>query len=221
MGFFSFLVHFWWFFSKSERKRLIKSLDQIYGSPGTYYASVEFQFWFSCARLSIFAFSPKSIKYWKILILALFNIGIRYFFLPILIFVTFFGWYWYLIFVTFSAQYWYWIFDTLIWYCLIVWSYPGYLLDISQKPRSRPPQSTSSITSSILSMISLWWWLWWLSSWWFWCNFLSSLWWAWFEWWFWCWEWSSDDWAKWNRFELPLERFSWWDRSKVRDETGS
>ena len=46
---------------------------------------------------------------------------------------------------------------------LLAWNTdPGYLLDMSQNPRSLPPQSTSSMTSSIRSMISLWcWWCWW------------------------------------------------------------
>ncbi len=35
------------------------------------------------------------------------------------------------------------------------WLYPGYLLDMSQKPRSLPPQSTRALTSSFLSSSSL------------------------------------------------------------------
>ena len=75
--------------------------------------------------------------------------------------------------------------------CNFLLTYPGYLLDISQKPKSLPPQSTNSITSSILSMISLWCW-WWCLPCWEWWSDLSEWWSDLSEWWSDLSEWWSD-----------------------------
>ena len=102
---------------------------------------------------------------------------------------------------------------------------PGYLLDMSQNPRSLPPQSTSSMTSSIRSMISLW--CWWWCPWSPWSPPWPAPWppssrfsrWPWFDPWFpwllWCEFWDP----KWNRFEL--DRLLSWDRSNVLEDSGS